>query len=623
MIRHAGRALALFAVGALFASGAWAQATDQSRPITLVQSVTNPYTVAAELLGSADGTVVQLGSAAVTATTGTASRPAVRLTLTDGAQADGTAITAAVIADNTAEVTFTLTGAVFAQNVGGSTLDLRAALPASPSADDLVAPGAAVATLSTEVIAGGAVGDGSVTFLIETTGAGIASGQRISFWVPDLRVTPTTVGATSTTPPMPIPGVAIVATLEGKRATRGADPGQVPLPGVVGANDTLMPVANNVANRQVLAMANVIGISLGDSTLNQAMVALDNRKVFASSNATYTPRGATTVTRALGLGTLMVSINHMSGTNMIYTLDPSDPAVEDATTDDPDLDNALAGNIDVMVKGTFNEGDKVLYGTEQTEAKMADGMAAVSIPITGAASTTSLMYVPGGVDDLRPGTITAVAMRNFSRAGNASGKPTMSMGTISYLGVGVEAYAHGVVRGGGTDSSYVRVRCADARGAPACVVFADCFDQAGMNYFEEAGVIAAGATSVVSSDMIAAALGGGWDSGRGACDILSNGDLEVQHMVRSGHVLVNNSAVVGRSLGRDIEGRLDSVDKALADICSSVLGHAGRAQTPPPAADGSEVTVTVHAIAATMCKNVNAVAVPDTTDTTPDDDSST
>lgn len=612
--------MALFAVGALFAGGAWAQS---NRPVVLTQSVTNPYVVAAELLGSADGTVVQLGSAAVTPATGTASRPAVRLTLTDGntysdnnTPADtsddtNTPIVASIVPGNTAELTFTLSGAVFAQNVGGSTLDLREVAATSD---------AVVNRLSAEVINGGAAGDSSVTFLIESTSdTAIATGQRISFWVPDLRVTPTTIGATATMPPMPIPGVAITATLAEKRAVRGTAPGAVPFPPVVGAVDTLMPPANNVDKRQVVALANVIGISMGDSTLNTATVALDNRKAFATSNETYTPRGATAATRALGLGTLAVTINAMSGTNMIYTLDPSDPAVEDAGTEDADLDNSLAGNIDVVVKGTFKTGDMVLYGAERTAAKIADGMAAVSVPITGQNSTTSFIYVPGGVDDLRPGTISAVAMRNFSRAGNASGKPAMSMGTISYLGVDVEAYAHGVVRGGGTDSSYVRVRCADARGADGCVVFADCFDQAGDNYFEEAGVIAEGATSVVSSDMIAAALGGGWDSGRGACDILSNGSLEVQHMVRSGHTLVNNSAVVGRSLS---ENRLMSIDEALADICSSVTGHSGRdAHLGDPvntATDDNDPANDVSMIAATMCSNASAVDVLDTVDTNGD-----
>ena len=582
--------MALFAVGALFASGAWAQS---NRPVVLTQGVTGMYTVAAELLGSADGTVVQLGSAGGSA----APRPAVRLTLTNGNTYDATAdtntpIVASVVPDNTAELTFTLSGAVFAQNVGGSTLDLR----------QPVATGDGVVNaLSAEVISGGATGDGSVTFLIEVTGdTGIATGQRISFWVPDLRVTPTTIGSTDTTPPAPVTGVGIVASLVEKRAVRGTADGAVPLPVVVGARDSLTPKMNNVANRQVLATANVIGISMGESVLNVAEVALNNRMVFATSNETYTPRGATAATRALGVGTLDVKINSMTAAGAtIYTLDPSDMAVEGTGTD-ADLDNALAGNVDVVVTGAFKTGDKVLYGDMRTEAKMSGGMAAVSIPITGMDSSTPFLYVPGGVDPLRPGRINAVAMRNFSRAGNAAGKPAMSYGTISYAGVATHAFAHGVVRGSGMDSSYLRVRCASAT---ACTVFLDCHDQTGMNYFEEAGMIDAGATAVWSSDDVAEALGGGWSSGRGACDLMSNGDLEAQHMVRSHDTLVNNSAVVGRSLSLN-EKQLTDIKSVVDDICMSVDGHGARAEVDADDDGDLAEAGDSAAIAATMCNNI-------------------
>ena len=598
MIRHAGRAAALFAVGALFASGAWAQAP------SMAQTVTDPYLVAAELLGSADGTVVKLSGAGGT---NAVARPAVRLAVPAGG----------IAGDNTAEITFTLSGAVFGQNVGSATLDLRA------DAADTTAD----AGLSAEVVSGGATGDGSVTFLVEAT-ANLTAGALISFWVPDLNVTPTAIG-TMVTPagPAPVMGVSIVATSVEKRAVKDGDNG--PFPMVSGAVDTpevgAMAAMNNVANRQVLSLGNVVAISMGMGP-NMATVALDNRMVFATSNATYMAEGAKTATKALKVGTLTVSISGggtpAAGTALvdgqIMTLDPTKPAVDynsTAETTDDELDNSLAGNVDVVIKGAFKTGDMVLFGTPPKAAKVEGGMAAVSVPITVAGSSTDFLYVPGGVDALRPGSISAVAMRNFSLAGNASGMPAMSMGTIEYAGVSVQAYAHGVVRGGGTDSSYVRVRCANAT---ACTVFADCHDQAGMNYFEEAGTIDAGATSVVSSDMIAAVLGGGWSSGRGACDILSNGRLEVQHMVRSGHTLVNNSAVVGRSLS---EMRLDTIDKALADICSSVDGHGAReavdGNTDGDLMDSGDSA----AIVATMCSNaLGRVRDLSTTDTQPGND---
>ena len=586
MIRHAGRAAALFAVGALFASGAWAQA------LTMAQTVTDRYLVAEELLGSAEGTVIKLGSAG--GTTG-AARPAVRLAVPAGG----------IESDNTAEITFTLTGAVFAQNVGAATLDLR-----TDAADT-----EADAGFAAEVISGGATGDGSVTFLAEAT-ADLTAASLVSFWVPDLRVTPTQVG-TMANPAgagtVPVVGVSITATVVEKRAVKG-DAGTGPFVAVSGAADTpavgAMAAMNNLANRQVVALADAININMGMGP-NTATVALNARTMFATSNATYMAQGAKVATKALRVGTLTVTINGgpvpasdgTASTAPVYTLDPTKTVVNfgpgnTAATDDDTLDSSFAGNVDVVIKGAFKTDDMVVYGTPPKPAKIADGMAAVSIPIALGGSQTAFIYVPGGVDPLRPGSITAVAMLNFSAAGNASGKPAMSMGTINYAGVNVDAYAQGVVRGDGMDSSYLRVRCATAPSAAGCTVFLDCHDQAGMNYFGEAGMIGTGSTTVWSSDDVAGVFDGGWTSGRGACDLLSDGTLEVQHMVRSHDTLVNNSAVVGRSLS---EARLASIDKALADICSSVDGHAARAAADPDGTPGN--TDDVAAIAATVCSN--------------------
>ena len=514
MIRHAGRAVALFAVGALFASGAWAAAP------TLAQTVYEPYLVAEELLGSADGSVVKLGSAGGS---NAAERPLVRLTVPEGI----------IVAGNAAELTFTLTGAVFGQGVGASLLDLHDG------------EGESVEGLSTEVTLGGAIGDDFVKFLIEATGDGIASGagdggeRAIVFKVPDLKVTPVIVGYVSGGT-VAVKGAGIVASMKEKRAVTSVE-GGFPFPMVSGAEVTL--TVDNYMNRQVVRLGDVVSINLGESDTNVAAVALNKREVFKSSNATYKAPGAQATVNALQVGLLTITINGGADDDPIYTLDPSDPAV-----DVNGLDNSLGGNVEVEVRGAFKTGDMVVYGSPGKEAKMAGGMASISIPI--AAGTTDIKYVPGGVEPLRPTgrtPITAMATLNFSRAGNASGKSATSKGTITYDGVDVHAYAHGVVKAGGTDVSFLRIRCVNATD---CAVFLDCNDQDGNNYFDELGTVGVGKTKAFDSDDVAGALPGGvgWSSGRGACDLMSNGSLEVQHMVRSGNTLINNSAVVGRSL---------------------------------------------------------------------------
>lgn len=602
MIRHAGRVSALFAAAALFASGAWAQT-----PTHMQQTAADPYRVAEELLGSAEGTVIKLGSAGGTSTAAApkAARPVVRLTVPAGTS---------IVEGNTAEVTFALTGARFAQNVGSSVLDLRASDGAT-----------AAAGLSTEVIAGGSTADSTVTFLMEATGD-IAAGNHISFWVPDLRVTPAAIGSVPNPAGagvVPVMGVGIKATVVEQRAVKGTAAGAGPFLPVVGADDVsaapMRAAMNNYMNRQVVSPADVINITLGSSAGNVAEVGLADRTKFATANDQHTPPGTEAPVAALRVGALQVTVSGGTApaaddevlTDLVWTLDPAKPAVDfnnTAATDDDRLDNAFAGNVDVVVSGAFNAGDKVVYGSPHKAAKVEGGMAAVSVPITLAGGTTPFLYVPGGVDPLVPGTITAVAMLNFSAAGNASGKPATSMGRIAYQGVETHAYVQGVVRPDGIEESFVRVRCP---GALPCTVFASCYDEDGTNYFGEAPTIPARETAAFNSDQMGEFLdGGGWKRGRAACELMSNADLEVQHMVRTDTGLINNSVVVGRDLAGE---RFDSIDGALANICSSVQGHAGRVGngdngTPDDATDD------ISMIAATMCRNANAAAVANDVD---------
>ena len=234
---------------------------------------------------------------------------------------------------------------------------------------------------------------------------------------------------------------------------------------------------------------------------------------------------------------------------------------------------------DVTVTGPFGSGDMVYLGTKALT--VAGGVASGSVGIEGLLQSKGMkvIYVPGGVDDLKPSTLVAVGMLDFDDGMNASPKsgPTatggVSLGNIVYDGYTSQGYAYGVVRGGGTDSSHVRIGCTSPSG---CNVFLDCTDQAGMSYFGELDMIGGNGTSVSSSDVIADALGGGWSSGRGSCSLVSNAALEVQHMVRAGHMLINNSVVVNKyvkappahpatditcTVGVDLNGDGDALDE--------------------------------------------------------------
>ena len=236
--------------------------------------------------------------------------------------------------------------------------------------------------------------------------------------------------------------------------------------------------------------------------------------------------------------------------------------------DDGDLDSSLGGQITLSVGGPFQDGDRVVLNLGETARSVAPegGMATTSLALEP--RTTPVVYVPGGTGILKPSAFALMTKYAFNSLDNNDDLPIMaSVGRISYAGIDVEGYAYGVVRGGGIESSVVRVTCNAPSGM--CHVFADCMDQAGMGYFGGPVPIPAGTTGVIDSDDIAAALGGGWDSGRGACDIYSTHDLSVQHMVRSGDSLINNSTVFGRDLDENTDS-IDAIKMVVDNICASV-----------------------------------------------------
>ena len=222
--------------------------------------------------------------------------------------------------------------------------------------------------------------------------------------------------------------------------------------------------------------------------------------------------------------------------------------------------------------------------------------------------------MPGGVDVLKPGAFIAGAAYLFNDRRNANTPILpMSQGEIKYAGVEVEGYAYGVVKGGGSDTSYVRVTCEHTMD---CLVFGDCAGADGTEYFSAAPPIPAGETVAWSSDEIAAVLGGGWTEGRGRCDLHSTGQLSVQHMVRSGHTLVNNSTVVGRGLDESRDDRLATIDMVVDNICESVVGHYGRmGDADGPDDNAATLTDNISAHDATPCKNALARAIADNVDT--------
>ena len=555
MIRQTVRSLALAAVGLALAGGAWGQ---------VLRQATNPaFMVAAEYFGATAGREIQsskFGPPGVTETPDDlAVRPYVSLTV-GGATGAG-----AITGGNTADITFTLGGATFSETVAPANLDRRDA------GCDTATKGA----LQVALQSGGAKGDHSATFRVTSPDAGLADGNIICFWVPNLQATLVTVSAPGVTPA--VMGVTVTASI-----TQGVTNND-PFPTVINGNNVDaagMATADNtsgmpgpITDRTVFTAASALTTSLGEG--GTASVALADRTKIASGGvADPSADDPTMATMGLMVGSL--SIAPAANADMIWKLDGSGP-VATASTDGGALDTldaSLGGQVKLTVGGPFQDGDKVVFGTGATARQVQpgdDGMASTAVELKPT-TAMGIVYVPSGTGILEPSTFAAGGMYSFNNLDNNNALPIMtSTGSIKYAGIEIEGYAYGVVRGGGIESSIVRATCNAPSGM--CQVFASCRDQSGMSYFGGPVEIAAGATGRIDSDGIAAALGGGWDSGRGACDIYSTHDLAVQHMVRSHDTLINNSAVVGRDLDENTD-KIDAIQKVVDNICNSVVGIA-------------------------------------------------
>ena len=552
------RSALLFLAGSLLAAGAWGQT------VTLVQSVDYRLNVASEFFGDPDGrTVVTLDS--VASPNRTAAVQIAILGTGTGANPDKVGM---LDVNNKAYLTFTLTGATFSGAINTNSLKLQRVVPGTPPT--ITEPGAIVKTITE----GGSAGDREVTFELEVVTAidtSVTGAERLLFEVPSLTVDPVTlkaaVAATDSTPAMPaVEGVRVDASIRPFASRSNPFPGQV-----VSADDDLPTGTKALAEAQIISLHSALGASLGPGEV--ATVAIDNLKAITDGTK-VTLRGATE-TRGVRVGSLIVGLTDpdAAGVGFDPTLATQSSllvllgnAKTRSAAPNNTVSPSLAGNLRVRVSGDFQEGDRVVLGTDAAAKVFTpDGESVmVEMPLSTsiAAPGTPVVYIPGGVDDLTPRKFDAsLELRLLdpqSKSGPA-GRPTE--GEIRYKDITTQGYAYGVMRADDVEAtSFLRLTCASTT---ACSIFISCFNESGTPYFGNlttTATVPSGGTGVYSSSDIAAALGDAdsWNEGRGGrCDLLSNGKLEAQHMVRtSSNLLHNNSVVIGETQTPGVIGLL-------------------------------------------------------------------
>ena len=553
MIEQKMRSALPLLAGLLLSAGAWGQS------VMLVQDNDFQSWVAAEYFGSS-------GSREVLFTE--ANQAAIRININEAEM--GTP--GEVEAGNEAKITFTLNGATFAASATSNHLQYQE-----------VGTTGSLPDIAKQVDRGGARGDRSVTYSLEVvTALNTGDNGFLYFTLPALDVSPVVLNPTAV-PLMQRRGVTVVATIETGRALANPFPSNI-----VGASGATLPssgvrVVDADADGTIIELSPALNASLGVGGM--ATVAINNLKTISDDGMSVTMRGGDK-TRGLKVGSLTIGVTDSdaapySGSNPLRVLR------SESMTDTNGLDSSLGGTAVVTVQGPFQTGDRVLLGADQTmdgakAFEMGDGAATVSVQLMNMAAM-NVVYVPGGVDNLTPGVFRASLNLDFNDDLNASGPVpgAASSGSLNYRGISTQAYAHGISRANDVAiTSFLRMTCASVTPpATGCSIFINCTSEDGATYFGNLSgdaAVPSGGTGVYSSGDIASALGGGWSEGGGRCDLMSNGNLEVQHMIRtSGNALHNNSFVVGRTQTGSI-GQLRSGGTVPAGSTEISLGPAAQ-----------------------------------------------
>ena len=247
---------------------------------------------------------------------------------------------------------------------------------------------------------------------------------------------------------------------------------------------------------------------------------------------------------AIAIGTVTVDVADPTGVN----IKGQDGEAASVTGD-------LAGDVVISVSSSELRDGDIVYIDDNKSGGQDDDRELFTI--SGGTATAdraikkgswTVMYMPNGKDALMHDTELKVsAMTDFSDRENLNldakmGTAKSITSTLQLNGIRENpAMAYAIAPIGDTDQANLRITCESGK---ACNAFLSCHDQAGDDYFGDAGIeIDARATAHLDQDGIGAALNTeGW-SGRLACDVLSTAPISVQVLTRAAGVLVNNTYV--------------------------------------------------------------------------------
>ena len=417
-------------------------------------------------------------------------------------------------AARSANITFTLSAGTF--------VDPPNALVYSPTAADM-----SIMTTS------GGPGSNSITYAVRSVNTVAVNNATFTFTVPRITGVGSVLGAATPANPAVSIEVAVVPAVAGQ-------------PGGFPAFPAMTTTADG-RKHTVATSGSAVALNAGD--LTPPTGATSSVPVISLSDRTMTT-GATAVT-----GLPVGSRTAATILSTIRLFRATAPVRADGTTQ---FLEDMNGNLVVTAEGSFSQGDILFFSTDTAYAtsealSVSGGTATLSLPLShlnnGALDgMIRTLYYVAAQGMLRQATISVSYRFDFTLENNKYADRIENAGStvLTFSGIQDVAYAYAIPNPESGDTANMRIRC---QGEAACSVFLDCMDQNGVRVgngnLAEATIPGNALMHYSSKTTLPTLLGTGSWNGRISCNVMSNRDISVQVLVRSGDTLVNNTYVSG------------------------------------------------------------------------------
>lgn len=422
-------------------------------------------------------------------------------------------------------VTFTLLdGVQFAENVGPLAYsEAGSALQASISQADST---------------GGERGDSSVTYVVKSEALLDDAVSVFTFTLPKL-MNLGVLGGTAVSGREPTAKVSVVVEPAGNRFQSGNNFAAFPPASSSSNNDNVRSFARSTLRYPLTVTPTAqqsVNININDRTA--FVVPDDNVETVSGSDFGSAGRSA------LEIATLEIDVANAN------------------RADNTAAFQASSGDMmNITVTGPFGTGD-ILFLSRDTTYSTSGANRDVVLTVTGRTATSTatltsvadgnvrtLYLVPAADRTLSRGLYRTTFEADFSEDSMRDTTAQSEVVRLEYSNLTVQGYAYAMPNPGVSDVSNLRLRCESSGN---CAVFLDCYDQNGRSIggFPEMTVMARATTvlntkSTVDGTSLARLLGVETWAGRLSCEILSNANVGVQVLTRSGGTLVNNTYISG------------------------------------------------------------------------------